>query len=272
MKVRLWISNESLLPIRIYEINIKKMRAQKQDIIHMSLEDFDEKEFEMPLHKVLEADRLKAKTKTGWKRCQKAREQEYSEVREQDLKPSLTPPQKKVAWERFASAIRRDDPNTKRDDEMRSYAQSRVMHWKSIKPNPRRFTESGYEEKARDGSLVTYADGVVGDTNTGLEWMVGPDRDTTWDEAKAWVERLSVDGGGWRMPTVDELRTLYEKGVGEFNMSPLFKTSGWFIWSGEEYHAAIVYLFNFKYGVRIRNPHSSARYHRAFAVRSQYGN
>ena len=236
----------------------------------MSLDAWDIKEFEMPLHKNLEADRLKPETKAAWQRCRKAREKEYMRLRKLDENQLQTPRQKTIAWERFASAIRRDDPDTKNDDAMRSYAQSRVLHWKAIKPNPPRLTESKYTETAREGLLVAYADGVIVDKQTGLEWFVGPDRDTTWDEAKAWVQRLSVDGGGWRMPAVDELHTIYKYGLGEFNMSPLFKTSGWFIWSGEQYHGNIVYLFNYKYGRSIRNPHSSERFHRVFAVRSQY--
>lgn len=40
----------------------------------------------------------------------------------------------------------------------------------------------------RDGVYVAYADGVVRDTSTGLEWMVGLNRDTTQIEARQWVE------------------------------------------------------------------------------------
>ena len=43
-----------------------------------------------------------------------------------------------------------------------------------------------------DKSLIAYESGVVIDTETGLEWYVGPDRDTTWHEARSWVESLNV--------------------------------------------------------------------------------
>jgi len=52
----------------------------------------------------------------------------------------------------------------------------------------------------RDGIYVAYANGIVKDTKTGLEWKVGPDKDMNWNEAKSWVESLNLDGGGWRMP------------------------------------------------------------------------
>ena len=92
---------------------------------------------------------------------------------------------------------------------------------------PSSLSGSGEKEIASDGTLLAYASGVVYDKNTGLEWFAGPDRDTTWNEAKAWVESLNVAGGGWRMPTREELKTLYQKGAGTRNMTPLLKTTGW---------------------------------------------
>jgi len=86
---------------------------------------------------------------------------------------------------------------------------------------------------ARDGTFIAYTSGVVYDRNTGLEWIVGPNRDTSWYQAKSWVESLSIDGGGWRMPTKAELKTLYQKGVGTHNMTSLLKTTGGWVWSGE---------------------------------------
>lgn len=41
---------------------------------------------------------------------------------------------------------------------------------------------------ARDGQYVAYANGVVRDTKTGLEWKVGPDKTMTWYDARDWVE------------------------------------------------------------------------------------
>jgi hypothetical protein len=74
---------------------------------------------------------------------------------------------------------------------------------------------------------------VYYDENTNLEWLAGPDRNTNWTEAKKWVESLNVAGGGWRMPTRKELKTLYQEGVGTHNMTPLLKTTGGYIWSSE---------------------------------------
>jgi len=84
-----------------------------------------------------------------------------------------------------------------------------------------------------DDRFIAYNNGIVRDKNTGLEWIAGADKNTTWHEAKFWVENLTVDGGGWRMPAIEELKTLYQEGVGTHNMTPLLKTAGGYVWSSE---------------------------------------
>jgi hypothetical protein len=63
--------------------------------------------------------------------------------------------------------------------------------------------------------------------------MTGPDEDYTLDRAIAWVGCMNYDGGGWRMPTMDELETLYKRGTGGFNMIPLLKNAAPIVWSKE---------------------------------------
>ena len=109
--------------------------------------------------------------------------------------------------------------------------------------------------------------GVVLDTKHGLEWLVGPDKDTTWDEAKSWVESLSVDGGGWRMPTRDELSSLYTKGVGSQNMSPLLKTTGGFVWTDETVSSSYAWGFCFEIGDAYWPLRTYSDTARGFAVR-----
>jgi hypothetical protein len=92
-----------------------------------------------------------------------------------------------------------------------------------VKPMPIRFTKA--------------TNGVITDSVTGLEWYVGPNQDNTWHEAKAWTESLSVAGGGWRLPTMAELKALYQYGAGPNNMAPIFQTTGAWAWSGELHDA-----------------------------------
>jgi len=80
----------------------------------------------------------------------------------------------------------------------------------------------GFKEIGRDGTFVKYTNGMIYDEKTNLEWYAGSDRNITWNEAKRWTESLNVDGGGWRMPTKKELKTLYKRWVRENNINSLF--------------------------------------------------
>ena len=114
--------------------------------------------------------------------------------------------------------------------------------------------------------------GIITDSRTGLEWYEGPDEDTNWGAAKRWVENLTVDGGGWRMPTLKELKGLYEEDAGgglEGNMAPSFdKMGGWYVWSGETEGSSSAWRFFFRNGLELSYSRDGA-YGRAFAVRSR---
>lgn len=51
-------------------------------------------------------------------------------------------------------------------------------------------------------------EGTWTDPSSGLTWQDPPVESTTWAEAKQYCDELSVGGGGWHLPTIDELRTL----------------------------------------------------------------
>jgi hypothetical protein len=92
-------------------------------------------------------------------------------------------------------------------------------------------------------------DGVISDSATGLEWYAGPNRATNyWKEAKAWTESLAAAGGGWRMPTIPELKAIYQPGAGRINMDPIIQTTGDWIWSGQLKDAWSAWSFNFTEG------------------------
>lgn len=102
----------------------------------------------------------------------------------------------------------------------------------------------------------------VKDTKTTLEWVAGPDRDTTWDEARSWVQSLSDYGGGWRMPAMKELETLHRKG----DTFLLSNTTGKWVWSGET-KGLSAGLFSFRYGVGKWISRGYSKGYRGFAVR-----
>ena len=96
----------------------------------------------------------------------------------------------------------------------------------------------------------------------GLEWIPGPDRDTTWDQARAWVQNLSIDGGGWRMPTIKELKTLHQQG----DTFLLSNTTGRWVWSNST-KGSFVWLFSFRYGIDKWDRPGQSENYRALAVR-----
>ena len=121
----------------------------------------------------------------------------------------------------------------------------------------------------REGHFILGSKQIVLDTNTGLAWVAGPDRDTTWNEAKSWVENLSVAGRGWCMPTREELMRLYQKGAGTRNMTSLLKTTGWRVWSGETKGSSSAWYFTFRHGFEDTYLRRHSDDNRGFAVRSR---
>lgn len=110
----------------------------------------------------------------------------------------------------------------------------------------------------RDGDFVAYANGVVADTRTGLEWLAGPDVDTSYHQAVEWVRGLTVAGGGWRMPTAKDLRTLYRTPGVLSSITPLLRTRGIHVWPHQDDEDLSLYLFGYM------DPYGT----RGFAVRS----
>jgi len=122
-------------------------------------------------------------------------------------------------------------------------------------------------KQAQDDNYISYDNAIVYDEKTNLEWIVGPDKDISWDNAKKWAEGLSVEGGGWRLPTIEELQTLYKKGSGESNMMPLLKMTGGSVWSGETQGELKAWRFSFLEGHQEWVDRSHSFYDRTFAVR-----
>ena len=83
------------------------------------------------------------------------------------------------------------------------------------------------------------------DQKTGLEWQVDPAAETmTWAEAKKYAAGLDPDGGGWRLPTKDEL-----VGISGKNRPKELGGNGWY-WSSSPVEDIGIYAWyvNFNYG------------------------
>jgi len=137
----------------------------------------------------------------------------------------------------------------------------------NVEKLPQKVASIGLKDReiGRDDHYIAYASGVVRDTKTDLEWVAGPDKDYSWYGVKRWTKKLTISGGGWRMPTKNELRTLYEKGKGSRNMTPLLKTTGYAVWSIDDSSSAWGFTLYDNSG---DNTHTSYG-KRAFAVRNR---
>jgi hypothetical protein len=64
--------------------------------------------------------------------------------------------------------------------------------------------------RAAPSTRYTIANGTVYDTQTKLTWQREVST-STWDDAKAYCAGLSLDGGGWRVPSLGELQTIVDE-------------------------------------------------------------
>ncbi len=129
------------------------------------------------------------------------------------------------------------------------------------------------EQKKKPQEAAKRSLGIIPDPQgRPIEWYVGPDSDITWDDAKRYAESVTADGGGWRLPTLKELKGLYKEGEGKYNMSSEFGTfSCPFIrvWSGEVKDSSSAWFFGFSLSRASWGNRAHSSHQRGFAVRSR---
>src|SRR5512144_193008 len=124
---------------------------------------------------------------------------------------------------------------------------------------------------AANDTRFTIKDGVIDDSETGLQWVPARDWEMTHYESEKYVRTLSLDGGGWRLPTRAELRGIYDASNPGL-VDPKFKVSGKLVWTSElDADPSLAWYFNFYSGgeyTYARNPHCNFYFY-ALAVRSR---
>ena len=101
--------------------------------------------------------------------------------------------------------------------------------------------------RSSDGRYIDHEDGTITDTKTGLMWTkkdsyadLGKCLD--WNKSRSYVSSLTTGGyNDWRMPTVEELKSIYEKSKNNKTYSgdtihsdPIFASGGGhYYWSSE---------------------------------------
>ncbi len=83
------------------------------------------------------------------------------------------------------------------------------------------------------GSFRDNGDGTVAQTDAGLAWQKADSgRDFNWHEAFQYCGGLSLQGGGWRLPAIEELvRTLDRSGPDDRRFDAAFENSAAYYWS-----------------------------------------
>jgi hypothetical protein len=132
------------------------------------------------------------------------------------------------------------------------------------------------------GNYTITSCGSVRDQTTGLEWFIGPDRTLTWHQSNQWIANLGACGGGWRMPSISEILSLYNPsytaGIGYYTggkhwpakIHPVFGGigNGSWVWSNKTLSGSRAKSVNLNQGVEVVYSQSNSKYTtRAFAVR-----
>jgi uncharacterized protein DUF1566 len=124
---------------------------------------------------------------------------------------------------------------------------------------------------AGDAARFTFKDGIIDDSEYGLQWVPARDWEMNHYEAEKYVRSLSLAGGGWRLPTRAELRSLYDASKPGL-ADPEFKISGKLVWTSEvDADPSFAWYFNFYSGGEykyIRDPACNFYFY-ALAVRSR---
>jgi hypothetical protein len=128
--------------------------------------------------------------------------------------------------------------------------------------------------------------GSIADVNTGLEWYVGPDISTSWQDAIGWAGNLKSCGESWSAPTSADLGALFDKsvkaGLGYLthgkrwpaHIDPAFSAigEGSWVWTNREPSLGSAFAMNLNQGIEVKLPRAGfAGATRAFAI-SREGN
>jgi len=158
--MRLWISHKNFIPVCVKANNLTQKKIQTEEITNISFNENDYKAFFREIEEYKERRRRAKEKPKPW---HPEKEAAYLKMLQMDQLNNLTSKQKIDAWEDFLKTISEKDPSTRRDDQMRFDTRSRITYWQFV--NRFHLSEAG----------------IVKDSKTGLEWISGPDKDTSWE-------------------------------------------------------------------------------------------
>ncbi|MCP3875364.1 MAG: DUF1566 domain-containing protein [Desulfobacteraceae bacterium] len=124
-----------------------------------------------------------------------------------------------------------------------------------------------FEELSTNNQYSKDNNGIVFDKKTRLEWFAGPNKNMAFSKARKWIKDLDINNRDWRLPTKKELQSIYKKGEGRSNCTPLLIDSDpWIVYTRDVHVENIYDVFYFANGLGTyaRNP-----FHKVIAVRTR---
>ncbi|MDI6764759.1 MAG: tetratricopeptide repeat protein [Thermodesulfobacteriota bacterium] len=91
------------------------------------------------------------------------------------------------------------------------------------------------EKLRKERGRFSLEDGVIYDSQLGLEWAPSNGQVLNHYQAEGYARALSLAGGGWRLPTRAELKSLYDKSK-PGNVDPVFGVGDKWVWTSELYN------------------------------------
>lgn len=75
-------------------------------------------------------------SKRQWATWQSKMDENYKKARNYDGNESLTSSEKEAIWKNFVTSFGSDNPYSQKDEDMKTYARTRIIHWENVKPLP----------------------------------------------------------------------------------------------------------------------------------------
>ncbi|TAN44652.1 MAG: DUF1566 domain-containing protein [Nitrospirae bacterium] len=139
-------------------------------------------------------------------------------------------------------------------------------------PEAPTITASGKREEQEKIATerFTFKNGIIEDSKLALQWVPAPSWDMNHYEAGEYVQKLSLNGGGWRLPTRAELKSLYDKSK-PGNADTVFGVGDKWVWTSELDGSSNAWYFYFAGGSERMNARAPSYYYgyRVLPVRSR---
>ncbi|HPH42098.1 MAG TPA: DUF1566 domain-containing protein [Syntrophorhabdaceae bacterium] len=74
--------------------------------------------------------------------------------------------------------------------------------------------------------------GIINDSQLGAQWLPASDKPMDWFQANRYVENICLNGGGWRLPTRSELKSIYDVSM-KGGADPFFRINENWVWTSE---------------------------------------